>query len=198
MDINQSKDASRNLASSIIHDARIPDRVFSPDYGYVYVVSFQRLMSIDALDLIHALMREEGASHVMLSTLTFVDKSERPDERLVVSESTSSNDYREYLKHDTTFGSHLTPSNTSKPWFVFADRVACCSNVGGWCIYGQRFAEIALIAFKVKPNVFAERNLLKRFGVECLADAMNRNTFFGGASNEFSASQRARLAKSYL
>jgi hypothetical protein len=48
------------------------------------------------------------------------------------------------------------------------------------------------------PGVFLERKLLSEFGIEKLADALQRDTFFGDPGNEYSKRQRSILRSAYL
>jgi hypothetical protein len=34
------------------------------------------------------------------------------------------------------------------PWLVLGERIGACSDRGAWCIYGEKFAEIAVMEFK--------------------------------------------------
>lgn len=193
-----SSNAYQNLTCSIIYDVRIPERVFSSEFTCIYVMNFQKLMTDDAIDLYHFLMRLEGSANAVLATLNYVDELKRTDDLLEFEVSTNSEDYQKFLKHDISRNDISAQTPVRKPWLIFSETIACCSDVGSWCIYGQRFAEIALVAFKQQPDAFAKKNMLRRFGIENLSDALKRPNFFGVAGNKVSDLQRAKLARSYL
>jgi hypothetical protein len=84
------------------------------------------------------------------------------------------------------------------PWLIFAERIGACSDLGSWCIYGEKFAEIAVLGFKEPPGAILQKRLQTDFGIEKLVDALGRETFFGEPGNEYSKAQRAILRSAYI
>ncbi len=67
--------------------------------------------------------------------------------------------------------------NMRPPWRVFAEILGACSDVGGWYIWCETLADMALIGFKEKPGRFLEKRLRSKYRIERLTDALSRKTF---------------------
>ena len=113
-----------------------------------------------------------------------------------VSADTADKAYSSFMKRN--WSERGQQKATFPPWLIYAEIVGACSDLGSWYLYGDKFAEIALLGFMDNPGVFLERKLLSEFGIEKLADALKRDTFFGDPGNEYSKQQRAILRAAYL
>jgi hypothetical protein len=65
-------------------------------------------------------------------------------------------------------------------------------------MYGELCAEIAVLGFRARPTEQQAARLYDKFHIEKLANALERNTFFGEPGNEYSKRQRAILRSAYL
>lgn len=81
---------------------------------------------------------------------------------------------------------------------VVAWVIGACSDVGGWCIFQQRDAEIALLGFERRPEISFEKVMYSEFRIVRLADALQQDFFYGDPNNAYSKNQRAILAANYL
>jgi hypothetical protein len=200
--------AVRNLASGIYSSARIPDRVLALQYREIYVTDIRHLFSRDTVTLFKLLMGVEGAQTVGVgcfqqSKVAMPDQqgqtTEWRDDVFFLSADTEDDAYWSFLRRNwSDYGQQKATREMRPPWSIFAEIVGACTELGGWYIYAEKFAEIALIGFKESPGAFVERRLYSEFGIERLADALKRDTFFGVPSNEYSKQQRAVLRAAYL
>ena len=181
--------------------AKLPFRVFSPDYPDAYVMDFERLVHLNTVDLLKALMVLEGSSLVAVAWFEDPVKETRNwrDDVFFVSASTAADDYWSFITRNVVeFGQNRATSEMRAPWLIFAERIGACSNLGTWCIYGEKFAEIALLGIKRTTALSLPNELQTKFGIERLADALKRETFFCEPGNEYSKEQRAILRSAYL
>jgi hypothetical protein len=206
--IEHEVQAVKNLAAGIDSAVRIPHRVFSPPYKEIYVMDGNRLLSQGAVKLLKALIELEHAHIVAVACLqqsTVVSpeqqgqKKEWEEDVYFVSAATSDEAYSSFLRRNwSEYGQRTATHSMRSPWLIFAEIVCACSELGGWYMYSDKFAEITLLAFSDNPGVFIEKRLLSDFGIEKLADALRRDTFFGDPGNEYSKRQRAILRAAYL
>jgi hypothetical protein len=200
--------AVRNLASGIYSSARIPDRVFAPQYKEIYAMDFGRLFSEDTVKLLKSLMVVEHAHTAAVacfqqSTVAMPEQQGQTkdwrEDVFFVSADTADEAYSSFLRRNwSEYGQRQATQAMLPPWLIYAEIVGACSDLGGWYIYSDKFAEIALLGFMDNPGVFLERKLLSEFGIEKLADALQRDTFFGDPGNEYSKRQRSILRSAYL
>jgi hypothetical protein len=116
-----------------------------------------------------------------------------------VSADTDDDAYSTFMRRNwSEYGQRKNTRAMRPPWQIYAEIVGACSDLGGWYIYGDKFAEIALLGFVDNPGVFLEKTLFSEFGTEKLADALQRDTFFGEPGNEHSKRQRSILRSAYL
>jgi hypothetical protein len=200
--------AVRKLAAGVNSSARIPDRVFAAQYNEVYAMEFGRLFSQDTVKLLKSLMVLERA-HIVAAACFQQSTVAMPaqqgqtrdwrDDVFFVSADTPDEAYSLFLRRNwSEYGQRKATPAMFPPWLIYAEIVGACSDLGGWYIYSDKFAEIALLGFVDSPGVFLERKLLSEFGIEKLADALKRDTFFGDPGNEYSKQQRAILRAAYL
>jgi hypothetical protein len=197
----EQQQAIRNLAVSIDLSATLPHRVFAAGYSDFYVMDFERLVRQSTVDLMKELIRFEKSDTVAIARFEEVEKDARDgcNDVFFLTPSTEVDVYWSFVRRNVAeFGKGSATPGMRAPWLIFAERIGACSNLGTWCIYGQKFAEIAVLGFKEKPSALLEKRLHSEFGIEKLADALKRGTFFGDPGNEHSKQQRAILRSAHL
>ncbi|MHB1954483.1 MAG: hypothetical protein ACYCOU_12120 [Sulfobacillus sp.] len=201
MAIESQRQALRNLALSVDIIAKIPFRVFASEYTDIYVMDFERLVRQNTVDLLKALIALEGSSVATIARFEDVGKETQDwrDDVFFVSASTTADAYWSFIRRNTAeFGQKRATPGMRAPWLIFAERLGACSDLGNWCIYGEKFAEIALLGFKRVAGMSVPKHLQADFGIERLGEALKRETFFGDPGNEYSKEQRAILRAAYL
>jgi hypothetical protein len=162
-------------------------------------MDFERMVRANTIDMLRTLMQIEDSSIVAVAKIKEIGKETHNwrDDVFFISQSTSTDAYGAFINRNIMeFARRSAVDDMPAPWVIFAERLGACSDVGTWCIYGQKFAEIALLGFRKNPGAFAEKRLHSNF--ERLADALKRDTFFGDPGNEYSKQQRALLRSAYL
>jgi len=193
--------ATANLAQSLDINARLPHQVFTRRYSVVY--AFDPLLLIDrrAVELFKILIKQEGASVAVLGRFDR-PKKESPDWRsdlFLISASTEAGDYMSFLtRYSAEYGHGSATPDMQEPWRIFAERIGACSDLGTWCVYGEKYMEIGLLVCDIGLTTQLEEKLYSEFRVERLANALKRDTFFGEPGNEYSKQQRAILRSAYL
>jgi hypothetical protein len=200
MDESKSQ-AMRNLVDSVDLTNEIPHRVLALQYTEFYVMDFQRLIRNDTVNLLHTIMRFERSTTTVIATFTEIARTETDwrSNCFFVTESTNPIDYWSFIRANLfEFSQPHPPSNLRAPWWVFAKTIGACSELGTWCIYGDKFAEIALVGFKTNLGDMLAKRLRATFGIERLEDALQRDTFFGEPGNEYSMKRRSTLRGAYI
>jgi hypothetical protein len=194
-------EAILNLRAGINISVSLPERLLLADYTAVYVMDFERLLHPRAIDMFKALIWQEKATVAAVGKLKEVGKETQGwlDDFFFVNQATANGDYEAFVYQNIMefAKKHETPA-MSAPWAIFAERIGASSDIGSWCIYGEKFAEIAILAFKQTPDPPLEKKLHIDFGVERLVEALKRDTFFGDPGNEYSEKQRGILRSAYL
>jgi hypothetical protein len=200
--------AISNLGSGLRKGARIPQRVLSEDYKEMYVTDFRRIFSPDVVNLLKVLMQVEGGSTVAVACFqqSKVATPERQgqgldwrDDVFFVSDETDEHAYSSFIRRNwSEYGDLKATLEMRPPWLVFAEIVGACSDTGGWYLYCDRFAEVALLGFREKPGVFLENRLIADFSIQRLADALAKSAFLGYTENEGSKRLRDMLRSAYL
>ena len=201
MTTESQRRAIQNLTLSVDLVAKIPFRVFASDYSDVHVMDFERLVRQNTADLLRALIELEGASVAAVARFEEIGKETQDwrDDVFFVSGSTNTDEYWAFIRRNAVeFGQKRATPDMRAPWLIFAERIGSCSDVGNWCIYGEKFAEIALLGFRRGAGISLPNNLLTDFGIERLSEALERDTFFGEPGNEYSKEQRAILRSAYM
>lgn len=203
-----SANAISNLASGFSDTARIPQRVLDKRYKEIYVADFRRIFSPGIVGLFRWLMGAETAHTVAVACFqqSRVSAPERQgqatdwrDDVFFVTANTDESAYQSFIRRNWSEYGHLKATLEMRPpWLIFAEVLGACSDAGSWYMYCEKFAEIALLGFGERPAVFSEKRLLTEFGIERLADALNRNTFLGYADNESAKRLRDTLRSVYL
>jgi hypothetical protein len=179
----------------------LPGRVLDARYESIFVMEFDRLIHSCTVDMLKALIRWEGSALVALAKLKEIgsEPQDGQNDFFFVNLATATDTYEVFIKRNVRkFAQQRETAALTAPWLIFAETIGACSDLGSWCIYGEKFAEIAIVGFKQSPDLFFEKRLNSDFGIEKLADALKRDTFFGDAGNEFSKEQRSKLRAAYL
>lgn len=200
--------AIANLASGLHGTARIPQRVFDERYKEIYVTDFRCIFSQDSIGVFKWLMETEGARTVAVacfqqSRVSVPERQGRAmdwrDDVFFVSADTDLSTYQAFIRRNwLEYGRREATLEMRPPWLVFGEVLGACSDVGSWYMYCEKFAEIALLGFAKRPDVFSEKRLLNEFRIERLADALNKNDFLGYTGNEGTKRLRDKLRIAYL
>jgi hypothetical protein len=194
--------ALRMLQSTVDVTVKIPERVFAPQFNDVFVMDFGWLVDPKVVGLLKMLMASENSAIVVISKLSELNGKPITLEQdvFVIDRSTSEESYANFLRrnwHEALQKS--APPDIKKPWTVFANMLAACSEKGSWCLYGDRFAEIALLAFRSDPSPFLTRRLKSEFKCVGLAFAFANNWLgLGRPVNDHHRGFCESLRKSYI
>jgi len=190
-----------NLSDSVDLAVEIPHRVLAADYHEIFVMDYQRLLREDTVDLLKVLLKFEGSTTGVIAHFAEIGR-ETPDwqdDVFFVTPSTEAGAYWSFVRRNIVeYGQKSAPRDMRVPWWICAEKLGACSDLGSWCIYGQRHAEIAILGFKQRPGELLEKKLYIDFRIERLANALKRDTFFGDPGNDYSKRQRLILQASYL
>jgi hypothetical protein len=197
--------AVENLASAIIPDARIPQRVFVQEYKYTYVMDFLQLKMKNTANIFHALMQYEGSENVVIACFlqarSIYDNGDPPnwrDDLFFISPETEPDAYFTFIRRNRSeYLNRSRGSSVQPPWSVVAEILGASSDRGSWCVFGQMDADIALIGFKQRPGAFEEK-IYSRFRIRRLVDALDDDPFYGVRVNERFKKWRAIMAENYL
>lgn len=196
-------DAVQALARSVIDlSVNIPQRVFAADFEDVFVMDFEWLVDRRAIGLVKMLMTYEGSAAVVISKLAELDEKivAFDEDVFMVAASADDESYSSFVRRNWREASQKSPSPAiRRPWAVFAKRIAACSECGSWCIYGDKYAEIALLAFKGTANIFLTKRLESEFRCVRLRYAFAHHWLgLGKHKSEHAIQYYAALKRSYM
>jgi hypothetical protein len=192
--------ALQQLRANIDVTAQIPHRVLASGFRDIHVMDFEFLLMGDLVELLKLLLHYDGSTVAAIVQLADLDGPIEKwwDAAFFVTDSTDQKDYDSFVKRNiVAFAKQPTMSRTERPWWITAKHLAISTNKGSCLIYGDKHAEIALLAFQEPPTRHLEMKL-QSFRIEKLGEALKRETFFGSPGNEISERQRLILRDAYL
>lgn len=191
--------ALANLRSGIDISVSLPDRVLAAEYTSMYAMDYNRLLNSLTVDIFKLLMQSDNSTVVAMANFKEVAKEFQSwNDVFIVDLGSTADEYVAFIKRNSVeFAKAQETPAMRAPWLIFAEKIGACSDVGSWCIYGEKFSEIAILGCKNRLSLSMEAKLLE-FGIEQLVDAISRDSFYGEAGNDCSDKKRALLRSAYL
>lgn len=190
------------LQRVVVGSLNIPERVFASEFRDVFVMDFAWLIDCRIVSLVKMLMGSEHSDMVVISKLSALDEetSAPENDTFPIDLSTTEDSYTSFLRRNWHEAAQkFAPPGLKRPWMVFARTLAACSEKGSWCLYGDRYAEIALLAFRSDSNPFLTKRLMAEYKCVRLGFALENNWLgLGRPVNEHHRHFCESLRKSYI
>lgn len=138
MDIDVSRKAAiANINHSLNFGAALPEQVFLGEWNCFKVFSPDFVFDGGFVYIARSLIMAERSEVVALQRLPLIDSAVGVEGAIFIDIGTEAESYFNQIKGDGPEG-----------WLYQFTEFACASDLGGWCIYMDRCAEVAIIAFK--------------------------------------------------
>lgn len=181
--------AQRMLRRRLSSNRRFPANVFIGDWATCFFFDADRMFDVEVVDIMKSVLDCEGARCVLLALLDVEDDAqEQVPREFLFTADTRSSDYH----------SQLQDSRPGYGWLYELGRFGCVSELGGWCIYGERRAEVAVMAVRGQSLLGALGPMIEALRGLRLEDALRTSHIAGLTPPLLSRVWKAELLRNYM